>query len=81
MEMLMEFPNGETPNLVIEVFNYAATLRCADMLHLWMWRTDARRRDTSTRSPSAGQFTAGRWFESFSPETIMDSLLYQVIGT
>lgn len=40
--MLMEFPNGETPNLVIEVFNYTATLSTADMLHLWMWRTGTR---------------------------------------
>lgn len=28
MEMLMEFPNGESPNLFVEVFNYTLH-RCA----------------------------------------------------
>lgn len=64
MEMLMEFPNGETPNLVIEVFNYTATLSTADMLHLWMWRTgprthghaDTRTRRATTQIPPAENF-------------------------
>lgn len=49
MEMVMKFPNGETPNLFIEVFNYTAALRFTDMLHLWIWRTETRTRGAARR--------------------------------
>lgn len=46
MEMVMKFPNGETPNLFIEVFNYTA----GSALHRYVTPLDVEDGDTDTPS-------------------------------